>query len=334
MKWFCFCEDSIAMHQPRSLMCIEDISLTSSASSSSQDQVTTTTKPEEPTKPTSSSSSSPSSSEKQQMSPTVPLTLHQSTENESMSTTTVSPSQLSPLLLSTPPPPTLIHLSKEEKDVLAKYSVHSELQTTCEQCLRNQFDSNLVSYIMNNLEVPISDIQIITLNNCDQSTLNTLLNKKLQCDRNFSAVLTYIRGSGIEELSLFQLDSILDLFTFNMFFRIYFFKCLTGNNINIKPYEKHPITNVNVNYKNIISFIEDMVECAVYEGNYQFLSTLHSKIIELKIPFILSSREKEIELLHWIYCTMSNTSDEEKKKIYEQTFDAFYSWFPYLNKIL
>lgn len=298
MKWFCFCEHSIAIHQPRSLLCNEKIPSSSSSSPLIEPQHQETT---ETTSAELAPSLEPSSSSDLTISLLAPIF----TANEPMSTTAVvTPPLLPPLPPSarSPPPPSLIPLSDEEKDVLAKYSVHNNFQNTCEQFLKNKSDSNVVTYIINNLEVPIPDIRIINLNNfCERSVLNSLLSRKLQCDRNFSAVLTYIRGNDIHELNLMELDSILNLFTFNMFFRVCFIKCLTGSCINIKPFEKHPISNINANYKNIICLIEDMVEFAVYEANYQFLNILHSAIIELKIPFIFSTSEKENQLYEWLH---------------------------------
>lgn len=225
-------------------------------------------------------------------------------EKEPMSATALSPPPLSEDEIelrssTTVSPPPLTCISQNEKEVLGKYMLFNDLQ----ECLNDRLNSSImVKYILYHLEAPpIACTQMIF--NCfidDPSILTLSLEKKLQCDQTINKLMG-ILGNTTHELNLFELEQILNLFSITMFFKVYIFKCLAGNITHcIPPYQKHPVSNISLNYKNIYIFIENILEYILNVGHPSFLNMLYINIKQLNIPFKFPTTKKGNEVLKWL----------------------------------
>lgn len=203
-------------------------------------------------------------------------------------------------------------------EIQLKYSLYDEIHDFYRSLLGSYIlDYDYTKYILCNMELPVTSIKRVGA--CtNEDVWKLLLQQKLECDKRFNEVVTYIQYKNIEELDLMELDSILKEFPYNMFFATYFYKCLIGS-LYILPSaasQKHSINNVLKHYKNVNNFIEDALECGIYDGNYPFLGKLHKLINELGISFTMSRDD----WINWLNNEI-DSSDGNEKVYHEKTLE-------------
>lgn len=222
------------------------------------------------------------------------------------------------------------------KEIRIKYALYDEIHDLCRDRLGTYyFDYDIMKYMLCGMGLPVTSLKSIGSNN-NGRVLKLLLEQKLECDKKFKEVVTYIQEKGIKELNLMELDDILKVFPYNnMFFATYFYKCLIGSTSSLHSAEtlqRQPINNVFVYYKDVNNFIEDALECGIYDGNYPFLENLYEHMKELGIPFTFTSSKKRESLIKWLHCQIDtydlcysedpldeNDDPQDEKLCYEKT---------------
>lgn len=214
------------------------------------------------------------------------------------------------------------------KEMHFQYSLFNEIYDLCRNRLgMYSLDYNITKYMLCEMELPVTSLVSIGVHN-NGRVLKLLLEKKLECDEHFKEVVTFIRGEGIAELDLMELDKILNEFPYGMFFGLYFYKCLAGCDDPYTPTimcQKHSIDNVLKYYKNVNNFIEDALECGIYDGNFSFLQNLYENMRYFEIQFTFSTTKKHDNLIEWLQDAIDNFDREdsllEEKMCYSKTLD-------------
>lgn len=218
----------------------------------------------------------------------------------------------------------------DKKIVDFKYTFYDEIFNLCLHRLGLYFlDYDIMKYMLCEMEIPVTSLKSIGVH-VDAKVLKLIVEKKLECDKRFGEIETYIREKGIEELNLMELDDILKEFNYGIFFGTYFYRCLIGKLSILDTDKKHSINNILRYYKNVNNFIEDALECGIYDGHYPFLKILSDIKTELNIPFTFTKKcEKLIAWLHDAidnYELFDDKNPQKAKECYEKTL-VIVQWF-------